>query len=180
MASIVLDSFPTGTINIPETVEINKTPYYGRRTRGRPMLGAQQVRPRYFVPVGDSSPRIKKLLELPENNTAPKKPLVGYTEIMKKEKKKKSNKPMVSKKVFNAKFKEEAREYLNTPNHNRNNSYITSKRSTPIRTKNSAVNIAAAAQPVKSKPKPKLSKPGIVTLNKASLKKKEDTLKSRS
>ena len=110
----------------------------------------------------DSSPRVKQLLEIPENDNSPTKTLKGYTEILKDEQKK-TETPVVSKKVYNADFKEEARDYLKTPNYNRNASYFSSPSTMPTTVKNSAnlANILAAAQPVKRKPQPKLFKPGL-------------------
>ena len=164
MTSLVLDTFPTVDFNIPQTVSINTSPYYyGKRRFGQPLLGAQPKRPSsHFVPLIDSSPQVKQLLKIPENDTSPAKPIKGYTEILKDEQEK-TETPIVSKKVYNEEFIEEALDYLKTPNYNRNASYFSGKPNLPTTAKNSAnlANIVAAAQPMKRKPQPKLSKPGL-------------------
>ena len=90
MTSLVLDTFPTGDFNLPQTVSINTSPfYYGKKRFGQPLLGAQPKKPSsYIVLMIDSSPQVKQLLESPENDNSPAKPLKCYTEILKDEQKK--------------------------------------------------------------------------------------------
>ena len=157
-------NFLKGVFNIPQTVSINTSPfYYGNRRFDQPLLRAKPKRPSSFiVPMIDSLPQVKKLLKIPENDTSPAKPLIGYTEILKDEQEK-TETPIVSKKVYNADFKEEARDYLKTQNYNHNAAYFSSQPNLPTTVKTFAnlANIVAAARPVKSKPQTKLSKPGL-------------------
>ena len=139
MSSLVLDSFPTAEISPPSTVQINTSPsYHGKRRLGQPLLGAQPQRSSsYIVPMIDSSPRVKKLLELPENDTSPVKPLKGYTEILKDEQEK-TETPVVSKKVYNKEFKEDTKDFLRTPNYNCNDRYFLSQLKVSTSVKNTA------------------------------------------
>ena len=87
MKTIVLDSSPTVPIRIPDNVSFNVSPaYQGRKTKGQPLLGQSQVKYTHFVPMGDASPNIKKLLEIPESDTSTLKPIEGYQEVLKEEK----------------------------------------------------------------------------------------------
>ena len=160
MKSVALDSLPTIPIKIPSDVNFNVSPaYQGKRRRGQPILGQQQVKYTHFVPMGDASPHIKKLLEISESNMTPLKPFDGYNEILKAEKESNGNKPVVDKKVFHSDFKTDAKAYLNTPNHDRHDSYPPNEGEVPLVAKNNAnlANIIAAARPVKTKAK---AKPG--------------------
>ena len=167
MKTLVLDSLPTVPIRIPDEVTFNMPPIYQKqKTKGQPLLGQQQVRYTHFVPVGDASSEIKKLLEIPQTDTAPLKPIEGYQEIMKEETAKNEENPAAPANVFGSEFKNNAKEYLASPNTYKKDSYITSKGATPIVAKNTAnlANIVAVAQSssktrpqakpkVKSKPK---------------------------
>ena len=101
MIRVALDSLPTATIKIPSDVSFNMLPaYQGKRRRGQPILGHQQAKYTHFVPMGDTSSHIKKLLEIPESDMAPLKPFDGYNEILKTEKESTGKKPAVDKNVF--------------------------------------------------------------------------------
>ena len=159
MKSVALDSLPTIPIKIPSDVSFNVSPaYQGKRRRGQPILGQQQVKYTHFVPMGDASPHIKKLLEISESNMTPLKPFDGYNEILKAEKETSNvEKPVVDKKVFHSDFKTDAKAYLNTPNHDRHDSYTPNEGEVPLVAKNNAnlANIIAAARPIKTKAKVK-------------------------
>ena len=88
MKSIVPDSAPTVPLRIPSEVCFNVSPYYqGCKLPGQPLLGGQSpFKYTHFVPMGDMSPSIKKLLEIPESDTSPLKPIEGHQEILKEEK----------------------------------------------------------------------------------------------
>ena len=180
MSSLVLDSFPTAEISPPSTVQINTSPsYHGKRRLGQPLLGAQPQRSSsYIVPMIDSSPRVKELMDLLENDTSPVKPLKSYTEILKDEQEK-TETPVVSKKVYNKEFKEDTKDFLRTPNYNCNDRYFLSQLKVSTSVKNTAnlANIVAAAKPSKSKPKPKSSKPKMVKPKTPVVKKKKLTTK---
>ena len=88
--------------------------------------------------MGDASPEVKKLLEIPESDTSQLKPINGYQEILKEGK------------VYHSDFKNDAKDYLNTPNTYRMDDYFPyDDNAVPIVAKNSANldNIIAAAQP---------------------------------
>ena len=96
--------------------------------------------------MGDASPEVKKLLEIPESDTSPLKPINGYQEILKKGK------------VYHSDFTNDAKDYLNTPNTYRKDAYFPyDENPLPIVAKNSAnlVNIIAAAQSAKPSSKAK-------------------------
>ena len=139
MSSLVLDSFPTAEISPPSTVQINTSPsYHGKRRLGQPLLGAQPQRSSsYIVPMIDSSPRVKELMDLLENDTSPVKPLKSYTEILKDEQEK-TETPVVSKKVYNKEFKEDTKDFLRTPNYNCNDRYFLSQLKVSTSVKNTA------------------------------------------
>ena len=59
----------------------------------------------HFVPMGDSSPSIKKPLEIPETDIASLKPIEGYQEIIKEEKYVNQDTTPPPTKVFEPKFK---------------------------------------------------------------------------
>ena len=92
--------------------------------------------------MGDASPEVKKLLEIPESDTSPLKPINGYQEILKEGK------------VYHSDFTNDAKDYLNTPNtykcHMTNDYFPYDEKPVPIVAKNSAnlVNIIAAARPL--------------------------------
>ena len=139
MKRVVLDSSPTIPIRILDDVGFSTPPTYPRRKpRGQPILGQQQVKYSHFVPMGDMSPDVKKLLEIPESDTSPPKPINGYQEILKEGK------------VYHSDFKSVAKDYLNTPNTTRKDGYFPyDEDPVPIVAKNSAnlANIIAAARP---------------------------------
>ena len=165
MIRLALDSLPTVPIKIPSDVSFNVSPaYQGKRRRGQPILGQQQEKYTHFVPMGDTSPHIKKLLEIPESDRAPLKPFDGYNEILKAEKESNGKKPVIDKNVFHPDFKTNAKAYLNTPNRDHRDSYFPKEDHVPLVAKNNAnlANIVAAARPkvetkakVKPGPKPK-------------------------
>ena len=141
MTSVVLDSFSSADIHIPTAVEINTSPAnsYGKNKRGRPLLGAPPKRPSYFVPMGDTSPRIKKLLKMPEQNKTTVKLIKNPADTLRTGKAK-TKTHMVRKKVYNADFKREAKDYLKMPNHNSNSRrYFSSRKAkVPMTIKNSS------------------------------------------
>ena len=65
---------------------------------------------------------------------------------------------------MDSKFKEEAKEYLNTPNVDREEGYVSAEVDKSIIAKNTAnlANIVAASESIKSKPKPRRSKPKMM------------------
>ena len=161
MTSVVLDSFPSADIHIPPAVEINTSPAYsyGKNGRGRPILGAPPKRPSYFVPMGDTSPSIKKLLKMPEQNKTTVKLIKSPAQTGKA----KTEIPMVRKKVYNADFKREAKDYLKMPNHNQNNSYFSSRKAkVPITIKNSS-NLASIIAATDGPKKPRRSQPKLLS-----------------
>ena len=176
MIRVALDSLPTVPIKIPSDVSFNVSPTYrGKRRRGQPILGQQQEKYTHFVPMGDTSPHIKKLLEIPESDRTPLKPFDGYSEILKAEKESNGEKPVVDQNVFHPDFKTDAKAYLNTPNRDRRDSYFSKEDHVPLVAKNNAnlANIIAAARP-KVETKAKV-KPGPMPKSKPqkSLKKKK-------
>ena len=130
----------------------------------------------HFVPMGDTSQSIKKLLEIPESDNSPLKPVEGYQEVMNAEKETPS---VTQEPVMDSKFKEEAKEYLNTPNVDREEGYVSAEVDKSIIAKNTAnlANIVAASESIKSKPKPRRSKPKIVKPKTPVVKKKKSTTK---
>ena len=168
MSTIVLDSLPSVRIRIPSETNLNVSPRNrGRKLRGQPLLG-QRPRLRYthFVPMGDASPSIKKLLEIPESQTMHSKP--SDQDEANEDSAKNVVKPPA--KMYSAEFKRDAQDYLNTPNIERRDNYHPREKTTPIVAKNTAnlANIVAVAQPSsktmkararpKAKSKPKTSK----------------------
>ena len=141
MKRVVLDSSLTIPIRIPDAVGYSMPPTYLRRKpRGLPILGQQPVKYTHFVNMGDVSPGVKKLLEIPESDTSPLKPIEGYQELLKEGK------------VYHSDFKRAAKNYLNTPNTSRKDDYFPyTEESVPLVAKNSAnlANIVAAARPSK-------------------------------
>ena len=180
MISVALDSLPTVPIKIPSDVRLNVSPaYQGKKTRGQPILGQQQVKYTHFVPMGDTSPHIKKLLEISESNMAPLKLFDGYNEILKAEKESNDKKPAVDKNVFHPDFKTDAKAYLNTPNRDRRDSYFPIEDHVPLVAKNTAslANIIAAARPNSKVKTMAKVKPGPMPNAKAKDKKKKPTPK---
>ena len=121
--------------------------------------------------MGDASPEVKKLLEIPESDTSPVKPTNGYQEILKEGK------------VYHSDFTNDAKDYLNTPNTYRVDDYFPyDEKPVPIVAKNSAnlVNIIAAAQPSRpsSKAKSQLKVRGVAAVQSSSKVKPE--LKARA
>ena len=162
MKTIVLDSLPTVPIRIPDEVQFNVSPFYsGKKTKGQPLLGQQQVKYTRFVPMSDAAPSIKKLLELLETDTAPPKLIEGYEELSKEEKFNTHGETTTPVKVFDSKFKNEAQDYLNKPNTDKIDSYFPNEEAVPVVEKNSAnlANIVSITQtpPSKHRPKTKMS-----------------------
>ena len=81
MKRVVLDTSPTISLKIPDASFSMSPAYPRRKPRGQPILGQQQVKYTHFVPMGEAAPDIKKLLEIPESDTSPLKPIKGYQEI---------------------------------------------------------------------------------------------------
>ena len=126
------------------------------------MLGmASSTKYTHFVPMGDTSHSIQKLLEIPESDNSLLKPVEGYQEVISAEK---ETPPVTQEPVMDSKFKEEAKEYLNTPNVDREEGYVSTEVDKSIIAKNTAnlANIVAASESIKSKPKPRRSKPKMM------------------
>ena len=179
MKTIVLDSLPTVPIRIPDEVQFNVSPFYsGKKTKGQPLLGQQQVKYTRFVPMGDAAPSIKKLLELPETDTAPLKPIEGYEEIDKEEKEKfnTQGETTTPAKVFDSKFINEAQDYLNKPNTDKIDSYFPNEETPPVVEKNSAnlANIVSVTQTQPSRRRPK------TTMSSKSKSKSKSTAKTKN
>ena len=123
MKSVALDSSPTIPIRIPSDVQFNVSPsYWGRKVKGQPLLGQQNTKYTHFVPMGDASAHIKKLLEIPESSNVPTQPLEGYQEVLKAEKASNLDvKLNTDPKVFDTEFKENAANFLASPNIEREN-----------------------------------------------------------
>ena len=159
MKTLVLDSSPTVPIKIPREVNFNVSPaYVGRKLRGQPLLGqGPQVRYSHFVPMGDASPTIKKLLEIPESDNSAKEPIEGRQEILKEEKYINEDKAVTPVKVFDSDFINSAKDYLSTPNEEKKDSYPTTEESTPLMEKNTAnlASIVAVARPPPKTMKPR-------------------------
>ena len=158
---VALDSSPTIPIRIPSDVQFNVSPsYWGRKVKGQPLLGQQNTKYTHFVPMGDASAHIKKLLEIPESSNVPTQPLEGYQEVLKAEKASNLDvKSNTDPKVFDTEFKENAANFLASPNIERENIYQEGEKTSTITEKNDAglVNIIAAAHPApkpRTKPKP--------------------------
>ena len=169
MKSVALDSSPTIPIRIPSDVQFNVSPsYWGRKVKGQPLLGQQNTKYTHFVPMGDASAHIKKLLEIPESSNVPTQPLEGYQEVLKAEKASNLDvKSNTDPKVFYTEFKENAANFLASPNIERENIYQEGEKTSTITEKNDAglVNIIAAAHPApkpRTKPKP-IIKPKVKT-----------------
>ena len=158
MKSIVLDSAPTVPLRIPSEVRFNVSPnYQGRKLRGQPLLGGQSpFKYTHFVPMGDMSPSIKKLLEIPESDTSPLKPIEGHQEILKEEKANKT-KAAAPENVVDSNFKSEAQSFLNKPITPSEHTLSTDPESAQVLANNTAnlANLVAATQPAaKQKSKP--------------------------
>ena len=159
MTTIVLDSSPTVPIRIPDEVHFNVSPAYrGRKLRGQPLLGqGSQTRYSHFVPMGDASPSIKKLLEIPESDNSAMEPIEGYKEILKEEKYINEDKAGPPARVFDSEFRDTAKDYLNTPSNEKMDEYPPNNeaKATPVGDKSTAnlANIVAIAQSASSKTK---------------------------
>ena len=119
--------------------------------------------------MGDASPNIKKLLEIPESDTSALKPIEGYQEVLKEEKTGNDEKIAPPIQVFDSEFKNDAKDYLNAPSADRKDSYFPNEEAVPVMEKNTAnlANIVAVAQAT-SKPRPR-AKPRVRFKPKAKL-----------
>ena len=160
MKSVALDSSPTIPIRIPSDVQFNVSPsYWGRKVKGQPLLGQQNTKYTHFVPMGDASAHIKKLLEIPESDTSPLKPIEGHQEISKEEKANKT-KAATPEKVVDSNFKSEAQSFLNKPITPSEHTLSIDPESAQVLANNTAnlANLVVATQPTakqKEKPIPK-------------------------
>ena len=66
----------------------------------------------HFVPLGEESKHLKKLLELPESDTSPPKLVKAYNEMLKEPQ---GKEPV----VVDSTFKEASQQYLNAPKANK-------------------------------------------------------------
>ena len=155
MKTIVLDSIPSIPLRIPD-VQLNVSPAYRAKTRGQPLLGQPQVRYSHYVPLGEGSLHLKKLLELPESDTSPSKPVAGYDELMKAEKissgdiKSTGSVPPIQDQAF----VRDAKKYLEEPKTSREDTYNPKENLPATSEKNDAeiATIIASAQPQKRSP----------------------------
>ena len=86
----------------------------------------------------------------------------------------KTKTPMVSKNLFHADFKKEARDYLKKPNRHRDSAYFSSSKAKVPRVAKNSANLATimavAAKPTKPRmSKPKISQPQITKPKKTSV-----------
>lgn len=163
--TLVLDSAPSVSMEIPSHIQFHPQAPYTRKSRGQPILGQHQMKYTHFVPLHDSSEQIKKLLEIPESITSPSKPIEGYKEILKAEKEDADHgKPVAVSDLVDSDFKKEATHYMNAPKTDNLETYESKvqEESAPVIEKNDAAlaTVIAVTQPkskpkVKAKPKPK-------------------------
>ena len=152
MKTIILDSIPSIPLRIPDA-QLNVSPAYRTKTRGQPLLGQPQVRYSYYVPLGEGSRHLKKLLELPETDASTTNPVGGYDELMKAEKinvgdiKSSASAPPIQDQAFSR----DAKKYLGKPKTARGDTYEPKADLPPTTEKNDAeiATIIAAAQPQK-------------------------------
>ena len=117
--TIVLDSCPNIDIKLPPQPRVNVNPALDVKNAGQPILGLKQSHVSCFIPLNDGSKQIKDLLELPESDTVPGKPVEGYKELLNDE----SSKVDSKKIVIDANFTKEARDYLHAPKLSRDDAY---------------------------------------------------------
>ena len=114
--TLVLDSAPSVSMEIPSHIQFKGSSLYKSKSRGRPILGHQQVKYTHFVPLHESSSHIKKLLEIPESKTSTPKPIDSYKELLRTEQMEKDHgKPAPHHDMIDSDFKKEASHYVNTP-----------------------------------------------------------------
>ena len=147
--TIILDSAPSVPMRISSSAQaLHVGPRQKRR--GPPLLGMQRSDYTHFVPLGEGSKHIKKLLELPESDTSPPKLIEGYTE---------SSKPPSNQEPIqvDSAFKEAAQQYLEAPKSGKEDSFFSKEEDpSPLIGKNSAdlANEVAAVAPKPKKKKP--------------------------
>ena len=85
--TVILDSYPTASINFPGYVPLNVSPpLFPRKHRGQPLLGQRQAKYTHFIPMSDESSKVKDLLEIRDTEISEPKPIQGYEELLKAEK----------------------------------------------------------------------------------------------
>ena len=77
---VVVDSYPSVNFKILSRPHISLSPPANTQTIGQGILG-HKARLSQYVPMGTKSPRVQKLLQLPE--AEPMKVIEGYKEMMK-------------------------------------------------------------------------------------------------
>ena len=172
--TVILDSYPTASIHFPSHVPLNTLPpLFPQKHKGQPLLGQHQAKYTHFIPMKDESSHVKDLLEVQDTETAEPQPIQGYQELLKAEKILTGEaKPSTSdsSSIVDSSFKNEAKEYLQSPNTYSEDSYQGKQQPEDTTEKNDsqvASIIAAAAKPRaarprkshKSKPPKKKSKP---------------------
>ena len=115
MKTLVLDSTPTVPMHIPSATTFHIGP--PKRGRGPPLLGMRQPKYTHFVPLGEGSKELKKLLELPESDTSPPKLVKAYTEMLKQPQGKEPE-------IVDPAFKEASQQYLNAPKANKEETFL--------------------------------------------------------
>ena len=158
--TVILDSYPTASINFPSYVPLNTTPpLFPRKHKGQPLLGQRQAKYTHFIPMRDESSEVKNLLTVADTETSAPETIQGYDQLLKVEKVLTGEAKSSSgqKGITDANFKKEAKEYVQTPNTYSEDRPESRDDAETICQKNDshvATIIAAAA-----KPKPRVSRP---------------------
>ena len=154
MKALVLDSAPTIPINAPDDAPL----LYQARSRsskGYPFLGAQQPVYSHFVTLGEGSPRVKKLMEIPETDVSPPQTVNTVSELLKAEKisNMKEESSTSSSNINDSQFKEAAHRNLEAADALPENSYKPSTDAPKVTGKNTAafVNEMAAVAATKQR-----------------------------
>ena len=162
--TVILDSYPTASINFPSHVPLNVSPpLFPRKHRGQPILGQRQAKYTHFIPMKYESPQVKDLLEIQDTDTTDPEPIQGYQELLKAEKILTGDtKASTSESgITDTSFKKEAQEYLQTPNTYLEDSYQGKEQPESTTQKNDSEVASIIAATTKSKPrvtKPKKSR----------------------
>ena len=157
--TVILDSYPSASINFPTYVPLNNSPpLFPRKHKGQPLLGQRQARYTHFIPMRDESSQVKDLLTIQDTETSEPEKIQGYQQLLKNEKIITGEEPNASttSAVVDTSFKNEAKEYIQTANTYTPESYQGKDEVETITQKNDsqiATIIAAAA-----KPKPRVSR----------------------
>lgn len=157
--TVILDSYPTASINFPSFVPLNTSPpLFPRKHKGQPLLGQRQAKYTHFIPMRDESSQVKDLLTIQDTETSEPETIQPYQQLLKNEKILTGENQTSSTEgsITDSSFKKEAKEYVQTPNTFSKDNYQGKEESEATTEKNDSevATIIAAA----SKPKPRASR----------------------